>query len=385
MNKLPDGWEELELKDVVSFEKKSKRKAGDGLDAGKYKFFTSSPVQSKYLDEADFEGDALIFGTGGSASVHYCAEPFSATTDCYIAKSRSENVLPKAVYYYLLYRLDLVKKGFKGAGLKHVSKEHLKKISILLPPIDQQEKIISILDQADQLTQHRQQADQLTKQYLQSTFYEMFGDPVTNPKGWEVKELAQVCNEIYRYPTFYGFEYVEEGVPVVRIGDILEDGSVSSRISDYVFVDLQISEQYPRTVLEMNDILMAVRGDGSTAKKIGIVKEETVIGGNISPNLLRIKVDDKMVNPDYAYYFLTSKGGQSLLKRLIRRAAKKTITATRIKKIKIPKPPIELQNHFGDIVTDVDKLHHYQQKSSEQINDFFNSIMQRAFRGELTC
>ena len=71
----------IELKQVLFPQTKSKIKAGDGKPKGKYRFFTSSQNQTKYIDEATYSQPALIFGTGGSANVHFCNEPFSTSTE----------------------------------------------------------------------------------------------------------------------------------------------------------------------------------------------------------------------------------------------------------------------------------------------------------------
>jgi len=155
--------------------------------------------------------------------------------------------------------------------------------------------------------------------------------------------LGQTCDEIYRYPTFYGFNYVEEGVPVVRIGDILLDGEVNPNLENYVRIPPEINKRFPRTIIELGDILMAVRGDGSTGKRIGMVKSKNLVGSNISPNLLRFKAKEKYISSSYLFTFMTSIGGQELIDRYITRTAKKTITSADIQTIKIPVPPLSLQ------------------------------------------
>lgn len=72
------------LRELLIAQPKSKIKAGDGTESGEYRFFTSSPIQSKYYHSSTFTEPALIFGTGGNASVHYCEEPFSTSTDCVV-------------------------------------------------------------------------------------------------------------------------------------------------------------------------------------------------------------------------------------------------------------------------------------------------------------
>src|SRR3989344_52128 len=105
-NKLLYGWQEVELGDVLSFAPKSGKKAGEGIEQGKHKFFTSSSEQSKFINEFDFDGDYLILATGGKAGIHHCNGRFSASNDCFVLKT--DNAFAKYVYYYLFSKIHLL-------------------------------------------------------------------------------------------------------------------------------------------------------------------------------------------------------------------------------------------------------------------------------------
>ena len=211
----------------------------------------------------------------------------------------------------------------------------------------------------------------------------MFGDLSKNDKGWVEVELSEACDVIHRYPTFYGMEYIEKGTPVIRIGNIKMDGILDDNMENYIFVYDNVNNDFPLTSVELGDILMAVRGDGSAAKRIGIVKTPKLIGANISPNLLRIKAKDSVVNNIYLFRYLISEVGQRRLDAYVNKTAKKNIAAKDIKKVITPIPPIELQNKFADFVKQVDKLKFEMEKSLKELEDNFNSLMQKAFKGEL--
>lgn len=87
------------FKELFAFAPKSNIKAGDGLDDGSYPFYTSSSILKKRIDKAQHFDDALIFGTGGSASVHFSGEPFATSTDCVVAISKHTDLNTKYVYY----------------------------------------------------------------------------------------------------------------------------------------------------------------------------------------------------------------------------------------------------------------------------------------------
>lgn len=185
-----------QLKDFVIVQPKSKIKAGEGLNEGEYKFFTSSNIQSKWLNQFQYNKPALIFGTGGIASVHYCDTPFSTSTDCIVMYSKGDFNL-EYVYRYLESHMYILENGFKGVGLKHISKEYI--LSISIPEVDpyQQESLVVSARKIDEIICARQ--NQLTRvnELIKSRFIELFGDPVINSKNFITKkgiDLFKISN-----------------------------------------------------------------------------------------------------------------------------------------------------------------------------------------------
>ena len=170
------------LKELFKFAPKSKMKAGDGADEGNFLFYTSSLVVSKRTDKPQYYQEALILGTGGSASIHYAANPFSTSTDCIVVTPKSEDFKTKFVYYYLLGNLHLLEKGFKGAGLKHISKTYIENIDIPIFPIDKANALIS----------DRKESVQLLEDLLRAIFLDMFQNDLIEYKQSK-KTLADIA------------------------------------------------------------------------------------------------------------------------------------------------------------------------------------------------
>lgn len=165
----------IQLRNFLSAQKKSILKAGQGLDIGKYAFFTSSTNQTKYINEYNYEQEALIFGTGGKANIHYCNEPFGTSTDCLVFYKKN-NVNLKLLYYFLSANIYLLEAGFKGAGLKHISKEYILNLKIDIPEIEIQNHIVAVLDKINILIKQKKiQLGYLDKivlsRYLVQFFY----------------------------------------------------------------------------------------------------------------------------------------------------------------------------------------------------------------------
>lgn len=133
------------IKDLFQFEVKSKFKVNEALEEGEYPFYTSSIKLTKRINTALYNEEAIIFGTGGQASIHHVNTKFSTSTDCLVAISNQKDLNIRFVYYYFIGNMNILEKGFKGAGLKHISKTYIENIEIPIYTIDIQNKIVNIL------------------------------------------------------------------------------------------------------------------------------------------------------------------------------------------------------------------------------------------------
>ena len=114
---------------------------------------------------------------------------------------------------------------------------------------------------------------------------------ITTQKLWEAEgvewrevKMSDVLEVVYRYPNFYGFTYVDNGVPILR-GELIKDkGEVEVDLSKYKKIPLEISKKYPKTILREGDLVITVRG---TLGKIAYITNKQE-GWQISPNLIRI-------------------------------------------------------------------------------------------------
>lgn len=283
---------------------------------------------------------------------------------------------------YLKYAVDgsflkLLRKA--RSMIPGVSREDILSLTLPLPPLDEQKRIADVLDKASELIKKRKEQIRLMDELAKSLFIEMFGDPVENPMGWERRLFVDIFSVIYRYPTFYGLEYVPDGFPVVRIGNIPEDGQIFYSSQNYVKITKEDNAKYPRTQLQLYDILMAVRGDGSTAKKIGVVRDPHLIFANISANLILLRENKSIANYSYLFSMLTSKAGQKILDKYVTKTAKKTITSNDLKRISFPLPPLSLQNEFADRIDAIEKQKALLQDGLAKMETAYKALMQEYF------
>jgi type I restriction enzyme S subunit len=258
-----------------------------------------------------------------------------------------------------------------------VPKEIFKQIMFPLPPLEEQKRIAGILDAADSLRAKRRESLAKLDDLLQSTFLDMFGDPVTNPKGWEKVDLGQHAQLINgdrgtNYPSRENF--VEKGIPFINAGHLSEgkiDFTKMNFISENRFNLLGSGK------IKKHDILYCLRG---SLGKSAIVQTEGK--GAIASSLVIIRPAE-ILSVEYLYSYLDSSFGQREIRSFDNGSSQPNLSAANVKKYSFPLPPLDLQQRFAEIVSSVEEQKAKMRKHLEQLDDLFASLQQRAFRGDL--
>ena len=369
--------------DLFNYENKSNIKAGDGLQKGKYPFYTSSNELSKYLDEYSFDKTSLIFGTGGNASIHYSDAPFSVSTDCVVAIPIDESTInPKFVFYYLSGNINLLEEGFKGAGLKHISKAFINEIQIPLPPLATQKRIVEILDAADALRRKDQELCKKHDELAQSIFIDMFGDPVKNEKGWVVKTIEELVKKeshsIKRGPFGGALKkeiFVSDGYLVYEQFHALNNDFTFERY----FIDEKKYNELKAFDVKPKDIIVSC--SGIYLGKLAIVPEKAK-AGIINQALLKLSLNEKIFRNEFFVSVFSQENFKEKYFASERGAAIPNFPPiSAFKEFKFICPPIELQNKFVDLVLSLRENLKLVQSADSSI--LFNSLIQKAFKGEL--
>ena len=182
------------------------------------------------------------------------------------------------------------------------------------------------------------------------------------PKGWNIESVGKICNEIYRYPTYYGISYEKEGVPEIRGTLIRKNGELEKDLKQYRLISKKTSQSFPKTILKEGDIVMTVRG---TMGKIGLVPK-FLNDANITANLMRMSPKRELCTPEFLKYFFMSEIFQSELLSRTSSTTIKTIQAPKLKSIKVPLPPRIIQKK---IVQKLDYVLEQLEKKKKDILD----------------
>ncbi len=369
---------QAKLKDLFDYLQKSKVQAGDGLEEGMYPFYTSSEKQTKYLNEYQHGPGCLVFGTGGKASVHFTTNHFSTSTDCITIKPKPEVEIDAGyVFQYFKGDMQVLENGFKGAGLKHISKAYLSDIQIPYPEkLDDQRRIAHLLGKVEGLIAQRKQHLQQLDDLLKSVFLEMFGDPVINPKEWPDLGLGAALAFLQYGPRFYNESYSAEGIRIVRITDLNESGDLDFSAMPKLNVAREEQEKF---LLQPGDLIFA--RTGATVGKVAL------IGPNDPPAIagayfivMRFK---KTLLPLYVRFVLTSPSVRAIIAERSRQAAQPNFSGPGLRQLPMPIPPIEMQQDIAKIFDKVANLRTHYQHSLTGLKDLYGALSQQAFKGEL--
>lgn len=289
-----------------------------------------------------------------------------------------QSLFKKYLFYFLKSKSDYFDEVSTGATVKGIKINHISDIQIPLPPLAEQKRIAAILDAADL---HRQKTNQLITKYndlSQSLFLDMFGDPVTNPKGWESKLLGNLCGVGSSKRVFVD-ELVGEGIPFYRGTEIGKLGE-GKQISPSLFIT---GEHYNRLkehsgIPVIGDLMMpSICPDG----RIWMVSNGEPFYFK-DGRVLWIKVDKEKINSTYLKYllkvvFYTSYGS------IASGTTFAELKIVALKKVNILSPDLQLQNNFASRIQQIEKQKAQAEASLQRAEDLFQGLLQRAFKGEL--
>lgn len=364
----------MKIGDLCTYAPKSSIKAGEAISNGEYMFFTSSADENKRYSNYQLDCEAIIMGTGGNATLHYYNGKFSTSTDC-VVLIPNKHIRCKYLYYFFLCNMVTLENGFKGAGLKHTNKNYISNIEIYnVPNIETQDKIIKVLDMAFGIKFYYQQQFQKLDELVKSRFIEMFGDCLSNPKGWKTKCLEDIA-DVGSSKRVFVEELREEGIPFFRgteVGALAEGKSV--------FPELFITEEHYAAlcsatgVPQIGDLLMpSICPDG----RIWVVNTDKPFYFK-DGRVLWIHTIDAGFNSTFLLYSLKDR----IMTDYSSIASGTTFSELKIfslKKCKVFAAPLKLQTEFAAFVEQTDKSKLAIQQSLEKLETLKKALMQQYF------
>ena len=363
---MKEGWTYKKLGEVAKISSGKAIPSSDIIDTfseGFYPCYGGNGLRG-YVDHFSNDGLVPVIGRVGAlcGNVHLPQGKFYATEHALVVYLKTKD---KPHYIeYLLSSLNL-RQYAKGVAQPVLSASTLSEITIPVPPLSEQQRIVSELDLLSSIIEKKKAQLKEYDQLAQSIFYDMFGDPVENEKGWEVKKLGEVAKEKLSYGSGASAIPYDNEIRYVRITDIKDDGELNcDMVSPNTYDD--------KYLLNDGDILFA--RSGATVGKTFLYKEKygkCIYAGY----LIRLIPNTKIVIPSYVYGFTKSPYYRSFVAKAQNAVAQPNINAKQYSELSIPLPPLSLQQSFASKIEAIGRQKALVQQSITEVETLFNSRM----------
>lgn len=321
-----------------------------------------------------FEGDCLVSRLpepiGRCCLLPKLENRCITAVDCSILRF-TEKMLPKYFVYYSQsspYAIDITNKT-TGTTRKRISRKNLERIVIPLPPLPVQQSIVAELDEINHLLSLKRKELETYDKLAQSLFYEMFGDPVTNEKGWEVKKLGDICEiGTGSTPSRNNKDYYEGSIPWVKSTEVCNCiiDSTEEHISEIAITETNCT-LYPK-----GSILMAMYGQGKTRGQIAILNIEATTNQAVAAILPSDKCNKLFM---FQYLHLMYEN----IRSMARGGNQANLNLSLVKSILIPLPPLPLQQQFAQRIEAIEAQKAQVKAAIEKLETLLAARMQYWF------
>ena len=304
-------------------------------------------------------GDLLIEKSGGTKthSVGYVSY-FDAENDKYLCNNfilalRPKNdIFSKFLFYQIHYKYEsgqFFDCFNKTTGIQNLKvKDYLAK-EIVLPSLEEQKHIAAVLDKCTALIAKYKLMLEKYDTLIKSRFIEMFGDPVINSKNWQIKPIGDSCfvTKLAGFEYSKYIHYSDTGDVVMVKAQNVKNGKLNNK--DLSYISNEVSDSLPRSQLAKNDVVMTYVG--ANIGDVAVIDNKYKY--HLAPNVAKIRPNFTIYNSVFLVQLLM------MLRNYIvgnsANTAKAAIGMEKIRLLKLPIPPIDLQNDFASFVQQIDK------------------------------
>lgn len=336
-----------------------------------------------FLKNSNLFGGELILSNIGSIGkvfkVPYLNRPMTLASNTVMIKTSTVE-LTDYLYYYFLSPA-----GYKsllsissGTSMLKFNKTELKKLEVPVPDLYKQRCIIAVMDKISKLISLRKQQLAKLDELVKARFVELFGDPVTNPKGWDMPLIEDVVanekNALKAGPFGSALKkeyYVSSGYKIYGQEQVI---SGDHTFGDY-YIDEKRYKMLENCAVQAGDVLISLVG---TYGKLLVMPEEFE-PGIINPRLMKITFDKKRVNPYYFQHYFQSDSLKKALAENTHGGTMDILNLGIVRKLAMPLPPLALQNEFISFVKQTDKSKLAIQQSLDKLETLKKSLMQKYF------
>lgn len=337
----------------------------DIFDASKYASYIldDADILMSHINSKAFIGRSVIYHKLGEEQIIHGMNLLRL-------KFFTNLINPEFANYYFkcsFFRNEIAKHRKDAVNQSSIAISDLKKISIPIPPLSEQQRIVEELDLLGSIIEKKKKQLKELDNLAQSIFYDMFGDPVTNEKGWEVKKLEEIASSKIGL-TYKPADVAEEGTIVLRSSNI-QDSAID--LKDIVRVSCNINEA---KFVREGDILMCSRN--GSFKLVGKVARIKILPEKMSYGAFMTII--RSIYNDYLFQFFKSPAFRIQL-GTAKTATINQITVKMLDSIKVGVPPLDLQHQFASKIEAIERQKELIKQSIKEVETLFNSRMDYYF------
>lgn len=288
---------------------------------------------------------------------------------------------PRFLYYYLKQKVPELLQMRVGGAQPNISQKLIRDLKFDLPSdLREQARIVELLDHADSLRRQRVEADTKLARLLPALFRHHFGDPHQNPRGWPRAKMEKVIQES-NYGLSLSANSEGKGTPILRMNNIRSDGALA--LDDLKHVELD-SKELSGNLLQCGDLLFNRTNSADLVGKTGWWRNP--FPAVAASYLIVVKIDQSLALPGYVWAWMNTPDFKAMLRNRSRRAiGMANINSTELRSFPILLPPVDAQLKFVAQIEQLEILQSQAAASAAKLETLFQTLLHRAFTGELTA
>lgn len=363
--------EPVELSEVIRVHYGSALKEADRDQSGAHEVFGSSGIVGHH-SECLFDYPSIVIGRKGSVgSVTYAPNGGWAIDTAFFVERLEPHLCDLRYLFYALKNARLARHAIT-TSIPGLSRDDIYRTRVRLPPLAEQRRIADLLDKADAILIKRKQAVACTDELMRAAFLEMFGDPVTNPKGWPMKRLAELGHiTTGNTPSRAVPEYFGDDIEWIKSDNINTPSHFLTRATEGLSAG---GRAVGRTAPAGSTLMTCIAGSPACIGNVALADREVAFNQQINAVTPLKGVDGR-----FLYVLLLV--GKRLIQAASTNSMKGMVSKGKLEEIEVPVPPSSLQSHFGATFDRLIALSRRQEIAEQEAQRLIDNTVQRALSG----
>ncbi|OYS41534.1 restriction endonuclease subunit S [Lactobacillus taiwanensis] len=347
---------------------------------GPYPYYGANGVQD-YVDDYIFDDELVLlaedggnFGSKEKPIAYRISGKCWINNHAHVLKPKNDLNVDYLCYSLAFYNVD---KLINGATRKKLTQSAVKDMEIPIVPLATQQKIVNQIKKVQLLKSTKKKRLNKLDELIKARFVEMFGDPISNKRGWDKQLLTNLVNKIGSGATPKGGKesYQDHGISFIRSMNV-HDGDFS--YTDLAHINSKQANQLSNVIVKSGDVFINITG-ASVARSC--IVPDDILPARVNQHVSIVRCKEGVLNPIFTNNLFLNSSFKKLLLSIGSSggATRQAITKKQLEELKIILPPISQQNEFANFVQQVDKSKVAVQKSLDETQKLFDSLMQEYF------